>query len=704
MTNNKQPLPVPGTWPEAYEVHRDEAQARIILRTRFYEVQHDLRQGGAICSVVLFHGTGENLLAMPIFSEVEVTGGATYGDLYDASPDCHVEEIGDDVVVTFEGKLGLKPLANAASGSAWHDIGYRTIYTYRWGHIRVRRQFVFPDEGVAISRLLVHEWALRPDLSYYGVRSGRPAKDLTDCGESDWGRARPGIAFDYPYRDRHLPRHVVFGNPGREGIEWFMSSDLAQWTYDICGEPGHGDLWIGPQAKPALAVVFKISAVLAPRPDLRRSERVLKGTKTFDYVIGLPVISGQAHKPYLHKSFNRHAWPTDQTIASWAQQGVVAAHLHHDGDTFHDGLFWRDGTYPPFGPEDMAEFDRVIASCHRDGIRVATYFSNKELHPITEAFKKHGKEWARLPDGQTIVHNPYSGDEYGGQMCLRSGWLDFFKQYVDTILSHHALDGIYYDWNQAIICNNPAHSSRPCGNLEPRESLIADSPAAHWDMDELIDLMQWTRRRVGPDGLVMIHNTMSPCAVTENFADYVVAMEWGSGKLSVDTPSLHDLPLEWSYFGARSRAVIEYGCLERDATTSLRRKFVLQCMLTGVAPWHASDITLGMFAPLLGSDLSTYRFLDWRSGAVEVEGPSLFAAAYDRTDRAVVLVANFGDQLAKGNVKLRRECFHLSVARKYEVSRGGVSQLLDYKSFTSGLQVDVPPESVLVMCIEPAGE
>ena len=41
----------------------------------------------------------------------------------------------------------------------------------------------------------------------------------------------------------------------------------------------------------------------------------------------------------------------------------------NDGDSFRDGHFWRDGSYPPCEPDDMQEYDRVIADCHRHGIR-----------------------------------------------------------------------------------------------------------------------------------------------------------------------------------------------------------------------------------------------------------------------------------------------------------------------------------------------
>jgi hypothetical protein len=187
----------------------------------------------------------------------------------------------------------------------------------------------------------------------------------------------------------------------------------------------------------------------------------------------------------------------------------------------------------------MAEYDRVIADCHRHGIRVATYFSNKELHPTVAAYQQHGAEWARLPDDTWEQwHNAYSGDEYGAQMCLRSGWADCHKEYIDTVLSRHALDGTYYDWNAALYCHNTRHvPGREGTELRPGVGGWALSPAGHWDMDELLDLVAWTRQRVGPEGLMILHNTMVPMAATENYADSIVAMEWGYSRLATGAPT-----------------------------------------------------------------------------------------------------------------------------------------------------------------------
>lgn len=679
-----------GTWPEPYQVEENRDTGVLVLRTPFYEVQHDLRKGGAIQSIRDFHTSGENLLLAPIGCEVNVVGSAAFSDLADASARVDVKRVEDGAKVDVQGVL------RSAEGESC-GVEYHFVYEYRWGAIRLHQQFRFPKRGLRVNRLSLLRLLLRPNLGSFGVRPGAPAETSSDpaaFGVCQWGRFVPGASFDCAYESRFVPRYVVCADQGREGLEWFPSSNLSQWDYQICGKPGHGRFQLAPQANPP-GIRCDIAALHLPRGD-----KELAGDYTFDSWIGLPIISGRGHRPFLHTSFNRKHWPTKDLIRSWAERGIRTAHFHHDGDSFRDGLFWRDGSYPPFGPEDMKEYDRVIRACQEHGIRVATYFSNKELHPTTEAHKAHGQEWARLPgDRGEQIHNHYSGDEYGAQMCLRSGWLDQLKQNIDTVLTNHPLNGVYYDWNVALYCHNTAHVAG--ANAAPASEsagmgVHAFSPAGHWDVDELVDLMEWTRRRVGKDGLVIIHNTMVPCGVTENFADHVVAMEWGYGRLSVAAPPLEALPLEWNYLGARPRGVIGYGCLEPGAPESVHRQMTLRCLLTGVAPWPAQDLDLEMFAPLRDSDLSNYRFYDWRRSPVKCERNTVASAVYANDANALVLVGNLTSQPQSARCALALSEIGFGEGRSLAVRSGSALEPITSASFT----VDLPPEGIVVLRIE----
>jgi hypothetical protein len=202
------------------------------------------------------------------------------------------------------------------------------------------------------------------------------------------------------------------------------------------------------------------------------------------------------------------------------------------------------------------------------------------------------------------------------------------------VLKNHSLDGVYYDWNVALLCCNPRH-----------EKLKAGQPAVgHWDIDELLNLMEWTRRRVGPRGLVIIHNTTTPMFATENFADDIVANEWGYGKWSGKGPNLQELPLEWSLVGARSRGVISYGQLDAQAPRRLHRLFALEALLAGVTPWPASPETFELFQVLrpIGA-LESCRFADWQNQAVTIRGARSASALYSRPNESWLVLGNLDE-------------------------------------------------------------
>jgi len=157
----------------------------------------------------------------------------------------------------------------------------------------------------------------------------------------------------------------------------------------------------------------------------------------------------------------------------------------------------------------------------------------------------------------------------------------------------------------------------------------------------LLELMEWTRRRVGPDGLVIIHNTAVPMFATENFADFVVASEWGYGKWTDRIPNLDELPLEWSLTGARPRGVISYGVLDSKAPRRLHRIFALEALLNGATPWPADPETfalLPLFKPI--GDFASYRFADWRNQAVTLSDADCAAAVYSRSGKSYLFLAN----------------------------------------------------------------
>ena len=612
------------TWPQAYSVQRDKAARLLTLSTPYYTVQHDLKRGGAISSIRLTHGKAANLLVLPFETRVQDAAGKLYSDLAETAPRVTARHDGLHEVVSVESSL------RDAQGKE-SSVRVKTVYEYRWGYVKIHKELTFRGKDFRAQDICPVSAVLAPSLSAYGYRDGLTEQEGAPAfsfGSCHWGKlnGEGAAAVTTPY----APRYVMLAEPGVEGIEWFASDDLAQWELQPAGKRGQGQSVLQANAAP-VGILFSISSFHNAQSPVTVSTPL-----TFDYYLGLPLLEGHAFKPWFHATFNRNRgnWVSPDQIQRWAGSGIQTVHCHNDGDYYDDGLYWRDGSYPPY--PDMDKFDKVISDCHQVGIRAATYFSNKELHPSTAQYLQHGTNWGRMNRLGSLQHNASSDKaEFGAQMCLRSGWLECLEANIDRVLTHHPLDGVYYDWSVALLCCNPRHEQLKAGQ----------TAAGHWDIDELLDLMEWTRRRVGPQGLVIIHNTSTPMFATENFASDVVANEWGYSKWSGRGPDLEQLPLEWSLVNARPRGVINYQQLS-GAPRRLYRLFALEALLSGVTPWAADNETLELFPVLrpIGAPESC-RFADWRNQAVTVRGGRSASAIYSRPDESWLVLGNLDDSV-----------------------------------------------------------
>ncbi len=685
--------PMRSTWPQAYKLRRDNAAGALVLRTPYYEIEHDLKRGGSLGRISLTHGRAGNLLARPLGCYIRDEAGVVFSDQKDPAPTVMTRQEG--LNETVDVRCALKDVKGQPSG-----VRVRTTFEYRWGYVKIHRELVVPSGGVEVLEVCPVNAVLTPAFSQFGYRDGRTeAEGLPpfDFGSNRWGKLGAGQVTDPVLETQYIPHSMLFADPGVEGLEWFVSSDLSQWGSQLTGRRGDGRCLLRRTTDP-------VGWALTISP-LRATNGAVRLTKScvFDFYVSVPLLEGHANPPWLHASFNRNHgnWVSTEQVKRWAEEGVQTVHCHNDGDYYDDGLFWRDGSYPPY--PDMTGYDKVLQDCRQAGIRTATYFSNKELHPSTKEFQEHGETWGRMDRKGDLQHNFFRGkSEFGAQMCLRSGWLKFLEFSIDRVLSNHPLDGVYFDWNVALACYNPRHEGKE----------TSASVDGHWDIDELLELMEWTRKRVGPDGLVIVHNTTTPMFATENFADDVVATEWGYRKWTDRAPDLEELPLEWSLAGARPRGVISYGTIDSKAPRRLHRLFALEAFLGGSTPWPASPETFELL-PLLKpiGDISTCRFLDWRNEAVTLSDGRCASAVYSRPGEAYLLLANLDAEAKEVSCLLRPEklphplahpgtAVRLVASTKAEGQGGGAEKFEISLLLKEGLKLTIPGDGAILLQVK----
>ena len=107
-----------------------------------------------------------------------------------------------------------------------------------------------------------------------------------------------------------------------------------------------------------------------------------------------------------------------------------------------------------------------------------------------------------------------------------------------------------------------------------------------------------------------------------------------------------------------------------------------------------------MLGPLARLDMRRYRFLDWRSGAVECGHPAVRGAVYDGGESAVVVLANFAGTVAAAHIRLSRKALALTEAQVYrteDLASGQSGSATAERLFETGLEIDVPACSAVLL-------
>jgi hypothetical protein len=193
-------------------------------------------------------------------------------------------------------------------------------------------------------------------------------------------------------------------------------------------------------------------------------------------------------------------YPTDEEIAGLARRGI---------NLLIGCANWRSGEYSR--PENARETRRVIAACHRNGIRIIPYITFTDLNHRTAAFRAHGEDWQIEPVAE-FKH-------LTNLMCYGAeGWREHWKREVDTILDRFDFDGLYIDfWVGKMACRNTRHG---CGVKYPRFTLPGVREMA-WHAFRRV-------REKGAGRFILANTNLFAGALVNNLVDVRLPGEWAN--------------------------------------------------------------------------------------------------------------------------------------------------------------------------------
>lgn len=596
----------------------------LTVRSPWWEVVHAAARGGAIASVRFFYGRNENLLTEPLTTLLQV-GETVLADTADSHARLRVLEARPErVVVEVRGRLlqcgtqnaGEGPGLYRGGGAVAQSIPFLHRYEYSLGQVRRTCRYDFGAGVAGVTRFEVGTMHLRSDLTEYAARR--------DGRDTEWGYCvfpgRPAFS------QRGFAEYLAVFERGVEGLDVVQATPRWEWETAVEGAPGGA--WFGlvgdAQGQPTV--------VLAPyaRTD---APVTLRGPKEFHYYLSLPRI--RPTLPRRHFLAVLHPAELTPDLASALAEAGVNGVLLSIGD--------RPGSFRAGGEEATR---RAVATAHRCRMQVFPFQAFALLNRQVPAWQEHHEEWARMvqKNGQP---EPAVYSDYGDYMCFEAaGWREYLKRGLHDLRTRYGFDGLYYDFVHPLACANPRHW-----------------PQVHEYTDGLLEMIEWTRREVSPEGIFVGHTGWVPTILFQNLCTVAAVFE----EITDDqVPALCDWPANGQFVNATEKTLVSsflnHGCLGpgeadfRPPRPEDVRAYLARCALTGLFPWlhsgnlgavdrydllPAAEPYLRLFRSFRGLALERMQFADWRrQTAVLTDNPYLRAATYWRGKEAVIVLAN----------------------------------------------------------------
>ncbi len=609
----------------------------------YWECRHVRKRGGTIDAIRIFHAWNRNILAAPVSCRVmtaasflDPEGPVEYRDEFDENAELAVEEIPDGSVMV-KSKAGLMTAAGAFSG-----VTVLTEYVYRINRISIRRRFLFGEDSVELNRVTAVMIPCIPQLDRWTARRSPVTTAVnetaiqyqTQCGTNFpnlWGKFDSFITDYYEWR---ASSQLAIYTPDGPAVELMPDGNITGWDRSFAGPDGYcGYSYIKRLPAPRRHVMG-----VDPYFGEAMEKVRFNGEYEFRFELALPNVPENGFRKRalwlgsLLRLRSEAPWVTEQELEEMAENGVQVLIHHHDCPkgfgAWPDGSFyWPTGVFPPYDETRRLELKQLTAAAKKRGMKVIPYFNLFELHDSCLERMRHNSEWARLVNGKQ------NHSIYGFQTCLDSGFRQFLKEYIREVLSCFEMDGAYFDGVAPGYCENPRHA--------------AGLP--HYTVEGTLDIIEYTRKLIGEEGIIVIHNSGAPWLAAENLADMSVCMEYVTGFPNFEggVPDLDSYdPMIW-YGNVVPRSICGYTAIRFHDPDYERLcdKLAVSCLLNGIyfkgfslngvneyERYKRLSRLMKGFAP------GEFRFE--KTGRFRLEAGACTAAAYISRSKAYVIVGN----------------------------------------------------------------
>jgi hypothetical protein len=303
---------------------------------------------------------------------------------------------------------------------------------------------------------------------------------------------------------------------------------------------------------------------------------------------------------------------------------------------FHD--MWP-AYYGQLKPEDEPGLRKLIAECHKRGMKLLVYvgYGIARNAPEMQVKGRHD-EWSVLP---LIPWIPDYKPEFRtfDATCARSGWQDWLVAGIDKLFAEYDLDGLYFDGtSEAFRCENETHG---CGWRDKDDKLHGTYCVL--DVRRMMRRIADVVRAHKPDSILDVHMSSSLTVPTLSFCDSYWDGEQYESYTSKDKVEIPLDAFRSEFMGWAHGLDAEFLCYTNRPFTM--EEAVAVAWLHGVEVRPYGPDQLGIVSPIWRAmdkfGVPSAKWLPyWKGSGVTADDGSVKASAWAKNGRALIFVSH----------------------------------------------------------------